>query len=249
MPGRTPCAAIAVPDSSPPPPTGATTTSRSGTSSSSSSVAVPCPAITATSSYGCTSVAPVARATSAHVASRAASVGAQKCTCAPKPSTFATLIFGRVVRHHDVRRDAAPSRRVRERRAVVAGGVRDHAARGDVVGQREHGVAGAARLERAHLLQVLALDEEARAGRVVERPAREHRRPVHVRRDPRVRRADRGEVRQRQRVPRIGIRHQLPGRLWTLGKKRSFHESGFTLIAPTLDMKSAYFMMLCGVCV
>ena len=33
-------------------------------------------------------------ATSAHVASRAASVGAQKCTCAPKPCTFASLIFG-----------------------------------------------------------------------------------------------------------------------------------------------------------
>ncbi len=94
MPGNTPRAAIAVPDSRPPPPTGATTTSRSGTASSSSSVAVPWPAMTAQSSYGCTSVAPVARPTSAHIASRAASVGAQKCTCAPKPCTFATLIFG-----------------------------------------------------------------------------------------------------------------------------------------------------------
>ena len=53
--------AIAVPESSPPPPTGAITMSSSGNSSINSSAAVPWPAITRTSSKGCTSVAPVSR--------------------------------------------------------------------------------------------------------------------------------------------------------------------------------------------
>ncbi len=70
------------------------TMSRSGTSSSSSSVAVPCPAITSALSNGWISVAPVSRCTSAHAASRAATVGAQKRTVAPKPRTLATLIAG-----------------------------------------------------------------------------------------------------------------------------------------------------------
>ena len=48
--GRIARAAMEVPEIKPPPPTGAMTASRSGTSSSSSSTAVPCPAITCTSS-------------------------------------------------------------------------------------------------------------------------------------------------------------------------------------------------------
>ena len=94
MPGRSAFAAIAVPDISPPPPQGATTASRSGSASKSSSVAVACPAITCASSNGWISVAPVSRITSLQVASRAASVGSQSRTVAPKRRTFACLTAG-----------------------------------------------------------------------------------------------------------------------------------------------------------
>ena len=60
--------------------------------------------------------------------------------------------------HDDVAGDAARARRQRQRRAVVAGGMRDHAARGLVVGQRPHRVARAAELEGARALQVLGLE-------------------------------------------------------------------------------------------
>jgi len=42
---------------------------------------------------------------------------------------------------------------------------------------------------------------------------------------------------------------QLPGNDSALGKNRSFHVSGLTLIEPVLNMKSTYFMMFCGVVV
>src|SRR5581483_2684547 len=40
--------------------------------------------------------------------------------------------------------------------------------------------------------------------------------------------------------------HQLPGSPWTSGKNRSFQLSGFTLIDPTANMKSAYFIVFSG---
>ena len=43
--------------------------------------------------------------------------------------------------------------------------------------------------------------------------------------------------------------HQLPCSFCALGKYISFHESGFTLIEPTLRMKSTYFIVLFGVVV
>jgi CO dehydrogenase maturation factor len=82
-PGPKPRPAMAVPDSSPPPPTGVMMTSSRGTSSSSSSAAVPWPAMTRASLYGCTTAAPVSRTTSASVDSRAASVGSQVTMRAP----------------------------------------------------------------------------------------------------------------------------------------------------------------------
>ena len=84
------------PDNSPPPPTGATTAFRSGTSSSSSSAAVPWPAITSGWSNGGISVAPVRFTTSAAVSSRAASVGSQRVTTPPYPSTAAFFTAGAV---------------------------------------------------------------------------------------------------------------------------------------------------------
>lgn len=40
---------------------------------------------------------------------------------------------------------------------------------------------------------------------------------------------------------------QLPGSACASGAKISFHEAGFTLIEPTLYMKSKYFITLSGV--
>ncbi|MNC88087.1 hypothetical protein D3C83_38720 [compost metagenome] len=54
--GRSALAAVAMPAISPPPPIGTTSTSRFGACSSISMPNVPCPAITAASSNGCTSV-------------------------------------------------------------------------------------------------------------------------------------------------------------------------------------------------
>ena len=88
--------AIDVPESSPPPPTGAMIASSPGDCSRSSSAAVPCPAMTRTSSNGCTSVAPVSRRTAAHAASRASMVGAQKRIVAPRRRTFSCLTRGAV---------------------------------------------------------------------------------------------------------------------------------------------------------
>src|SRR6266581_4392143 len=88
--------AIDVPDSSPPPPTGAMIASSPGDCSSSSSATVPWPAITSTSSNGCTSIAPVSRRTAAHAASRASMVGAQKRIVAPRRRTFSCLTRGAV---------------------------------------------------------------------------------------------------------------------------------------------------------
>jgi hypothetical protein len=44
----------------------------------------------------------------------------------------------------------------------------------------EHRVVGAARLERAALLEVLALEMKPRTGEIIERVAREYRRDVHL---------------------------------------------------------------------
>ena len=90
---------------------------------------------------------------------------------------------------HDslVRGDAAGARGQRERGAVVAGRVRDHAARGFAFAQRPDGIAGAAELEGAAALQVLALEVQLRAGQFVECARAQRRRDVGVRRDARGR--------------------------------------------------------------
>ena len=52
---------------------------------------------------------------------------------------------------------------------MVAAGLRDNAAASFLFGQREDGVGGTANLERAGLLQILALEEELRSGERVDR--------------------------------------------------------------------------------
>jgi len=71
-------------------------------------------------------------------------------------------------RHHDHARDPQQLRRERHGLRVVPRRVRHHAVAACLVRQRADRVPGAAELERAHALQVLALQEHARAAGVVE---------------------------------------------------------------------------------
>src|SRR5437762_3109847 len=120
----------------------------------------------------------------------------------------------------------------------------DDAAGGFSVGQRKHGIARAARFERRDFLQILALEEQTCANRLLERTAGQHGRSLDVLPDARMRAADRIEINLDRRSGDGGRAHrrQLPARPCTLGKNRSFHESGLTLIVPVLAMKSTYFM-------
>ena len=115
--------------------------------------------------------------------------------------------------------------------------------------EREHRVARAAGLERPHALQMLAFEEQRSARFGVDRGARHHRRAVDVRRDARRGMADRREIGKLQRRAGAGHFPQLPDRPCALGKNMSFHESGLTLIDPTLYMKLTYFITLFGVVV
>ena len=176
--------------------------------------------------------------------------GAQNRIVAPKRRTFSCFTFGAfsgITTHAGMPRRA---RRIGERGAVIARRMRDDAAPRLGVAQREHGVGRAARLERADLLQVLALEEELRAGLRVERRGSEItgvRCTCGAMRACAARIAARSGSASGPRVRRV--RHQLPAAPWMFGKNRSFHESGLTLIAPTLAMKSTYFITFCGVVV
>jgi hypothetical protein len=174
------------------------------------------------------------------------------------PGAEATDIFllwlRRVFRHDDPRRNPAARGGIGERRTVISRRVRDDAAFRFIRGEREHRIDRAARLERPDLLQVLALERERCARFRVEARARQHRRAVDEAGDPVARRPNRSQIREccdGARVRCDGARrcHQLPGRLCALGKKRSFHDSGFVLIAPAFSMKLTYFITFCGVVV
>jgi hypothetical protein len=112
----------------------------------------------------------------------------------------------RTFRHDDVRRDAARLRRERQRRAVIARGMRDDAARGCLVVERPHRVARTAELERAGALEVFAFEEQFRTGERIERARAQHGRDVRVRRDARGGGFDVGEVGRRLRSRRHGSR-------------------------------------------
>jgi len=64
-------------------------------------------------------------------------------------------------RHHDHRRDAAPSSRERDALRVVASRRTDHAALALGRAEADDLVVGAAQLEREHRLEVLALEQDA----------------------------------------------------------------------------------------
>ncbi len=98
------------------------------------------------------------------------------------------------MRHHDVRGDPAQARGEREGLGVVARGVGGDAPGGLGVRQGEHRVRGAAELERADALQVLALEEQVRAEAFVEGPGGGDRGAVGVRPDAGGRLPDGREV-------------------------------------------------------
>ncbi len=74
----------------------------------------------------------------------------------------------RTFRHHDVRRNGARFRGQRDGGTMISRRVRDDAALGDVIRQRPHGIARAAELERADVLEILALEYDAASGEVVD---------------------------------------------------------------------------------
>ncbi len=90
------------------------------------------------------------------------------------------LGLGRGFRHDHRGGDAAGGRGARQRLAVIAAGMRGHAARGLLGVERKHGVGGATRLERAGFLKVLALEEQRGTGGFVERAAGQNRRAMDV---------------------------------------------------------------------
>ncbi len=100
------------------------------------------------------------------------------------PRVAATFDGRRVVRHDDRRRHAEQLRRKRDRLRVVARRERDHAAPPRLVRELRERVVGAAELERAHALQVLALEEQRCAGPRVRRARGQDRRAVGDARQP-----------------------------------------------------------------
>ena len=68
--------------------------------------------------------------------------------------------------------------------------MRCHAAfRGRII-KRENGIGCAARLERADLLKIFAFEKQRGATRLIQTRTRQHRRPLDVRSDPFMRRAN-----------------------------------------------------------
>src|SRR6185503_9985333 len=88
-------------------------------------------------------------------------------------------------RHHDDARRPELARRPCHRLRVIAGRDRDETSRPLGVGEARHLVERAARLERADLLEVLALEREIAAGEFGERVRLHHRRAMHPAMDAR----------------------------------------------------------------
>ncbi|MCY1312820.1 hypothetical protein D9M70_632810 [compost metagenome] len=81
--------------------------------------------------------------------------------------------------------DATGPRGQRQRGAMVARGVGDHASTRFSPGQRPDRVAGATELERTHALQVFGLEVESRIGHRIQRARTQHWGDQGVWRDPR----------------------------------------------------------------
>ncbi len=90
----------------------------------------------------------------------------------------------RVLRHDDGDAHAEELSYERHRLRVVAGGVGEDAALAFIGSQPRHRVVGAAKLERSHALEVLALEEHLCAGALVDRARSHHGCAVRVAGEP-----------------------------------------------------------------
>src|SRR5688572_22930963 len=84
----------------------------------------------------------------------------------------AQLHLRRIIGHHDVGGNAANPRGAGDGGGMITGRVRRHALTRSGVVEREHGVRGAAGLERADFLEILALEKKRSAEDAVEAGAR-----------------------------------------------------------------------------
>ena len=176
MSGRSARAAVAMPLISPPPPIATTSVSIDGCCSSISSPIVPWPAITARSSYGCTTVSARSLRELEPARARVLEGVAVEHDLGAEAARALDLDRRREARHHDRRRDAHALGVVRDRLRVVAGRDREHAVRALVGGELRHLVERAALLERRRELQVLELEEDVAAGELGQRARRQARR-------------------------------------------------------------------------
>ena len=94
------------------------------------------------------------------------------------PKCRRKLDRGRVRRHDDRCRNAQQSRRQRNALRVIAARVGDDAPLSLLGRQRCQKIIGAAKLEGAHALQVLAFYEDLRAATRIQRRGTKHRGPV-----------------------------------------------------------------------
>ncbi len=106
------------------------------------------------------------------------------------------LTFGarRCTGHDDPRGNAATSSGERNGCGMISGRLRDHAEFCFGVGEREYGVGGSAKFERACFLKILALEKQMSAGHVVERFGSKYRSAMNVRANARVSRTNRFEI-------------------------------------------------------
>jgi hypothetical protein len=116
------------------------------------------------------------------------------------------LHLGRVARHDDVRRDPAQRGGAGECRTVIARRMGCDARTRLLLGEREDRIAGPARLEGAHVLEVLAFEVQLRSRLVIEEAAGHHGRAVNVRLDAFVCGAN---VFDRRRLHRSALRPRL----------------------------------------
>ena len=157
-----------MPPISPPPPTGTSTASRSGTCSASSRPIVPWPAMTRGSSKGWTKTSPRSASISprGHRPRRSSLRAGRPRRRAAAPRD---LVSGAQRRHGDDRGDAEAGRVEGHGEAVVARARRHDAAASLGGVELEQDIGGAALLEGARHLEVLELDEDARAGHARQR--------------------------------------------------------------------------------
>jgi len=100
------------------------------------------------------------------------------------------LDSGRVRRHHDHPRDIEDSAGERDGLRMISGGKRHDAAPAFVGGELREGVVGAAKLEGAGALEILAFEEQLRTGLLVEAPGRHDGRAMGNACDPPCRSLD-----------------------------------------------------------